>query len=448
MTKQVEHILEFIDSLSPAELRKLVEDLPVSDLFTDWVALDDSMKIRLFLLLHNEKKLDLLESLSLHDQEWLIETLSGEHVRLLLNSMEPDDLADFIQNVSPEIRQAVWQNLSEEAKKEALFLLRFEEDDAAGIMTPRYVAVRSALTVAQALNFIRKTAREVETIYYIYVIDQLKRIIGVLSLRDILFAEEESKIETIMEKKVITVREDTDQEEVAKVLEDHDLIAIPVVDTYNRLLGIVTVDDVIDVIRAEQTEDVYKMGGMEGTADRYLETSIWKLVKKRTPWLVVLLLFGTITTNVIHHYEPVLLGAAFLIIFLPIITQTGGNTGNQSSTLMIRGLATGDVRFRDIGPIFFKEIAVGVTMGIATGLVIFLRSYYLPPGVEMMEAMTIGLALVFVVVFAALSGVLAPLIIHKLGFDPTVMSAPLMATIIDVCGLTIYFETAKLLLRV
>ena len=200
MTRQVEHIIEYIDVVEPEELRKLVEDLSVEDLFIDWAAIEEDTKLKIFLMLENEKKLTLLESLSLNDQEWLIETLSVEHVRLLLSSMEPDDLADFIQNVSPEIRQAVWQNLGEESKKEALFLLRFEEDDAAGIMTPRYVAVRATLTVSQALHFIRKTARTVETIYYIYVIDQLKRIIGVLSLRDILFADEETLVESVMEK--------------------------------------------------------------------------------------------------------------------------------------------------------------------------------------------------------------------------------------------------------
>ncbi len=447
MTRAVEHIIEYMNELKSEELRKLMDDISLDDLYHDWSQLDKDMKIQLFLLLTNERKLIFLDFLSTQEQERLIETLSVEHVRLLLSTMEPDDLADFIQNVSPDIRQAVWQSLSEESKKETLFLLRFDEDDAAGIMTPRYLALRSSVSVAQAIHFIRKTANEVETIYYIYVIDQLKRLIGVLSLRDVLFAHNETRIEDIMEKRVITVREDTDQEEVAKVLETHDLIALPVVDTYNRLLGIVTVDDVIDVIREEQTEDVYKMSGMEGTADKYLETSVWRMVKKRTPWLVVLLIVGTITTNVISHYEPLLLGAAFLVIFLPIITQTGGNTGNQSSTLMIRGLATGDIRFKHIGSVMVKEIFVGIIMGVCTGIVIFLRSLLLPPGIEVFQAFTIGLSLIFVVLFAAISGALAPLVIHRLGFDPTVMSAPLMATVIDVCGLTIYFETAKYFLK-
>jgi len=447
MNKQLEHIIEYMNAMNHSDIKKLVEDLNIDDLIYEWLNLEEEQRIKIFLLLENERKLILMENLSIEEQERLIESLSVEKARLFLREMEPDDLADFIQNVSPEIRKAVWQNLSEESKKETLFLLRFDEDDAAGLMTPRYVALQSARTVSQALSFIRRTAKEVETIYYIYVIDQMKRLIGVLSLRDLLFADDETRIDSIMKRKIISVRVDTDQEEAAKVLESYDLLALPVVDNYSRLLGIITVDDVIDVIREEQTEDVYKMGAMEGSADKYVETSVWKLVKKRTPWLIVLLIFGTITTNVTSHYESLLMSFSFLIIFLPIITQTGGNSGNQSSTLMIRGLATGDLRFRDIGKVASKELAVGIIMGICTGIVILIRSFFLPPGVEIYQAFTIGISLTFVVLFSAIIGALAPLIIHRLGFDPTVMSAPLMATVIDVCGLTIYFEIAKLFLK-
>ncbi|TFG59116.1 MAG: magnesium transporter, partial [Spirochaetales bacterium] len=349
--------------------------------------------------------------------------------------------------VSPDVRKSVWQNLSDEAKKESLFLLRFDEDDAAGLMTPRYLAIRSSITVSQALQFVRKGLQEVETVYYIYVLDQVQRLLGVVSLRDLLAAQDTAVIESIMEKDVISVLDKTDQEEVAKILETHDFLALPVVDSFNRMLGIVTFDDVIDVIREEQTEDVYKMGAMEGSADKYLETGILKLVKKRIPWLIILLILGTVSTNIVHHYGNLVLGAAFLFIFMPIITQTGGNSGNQSSTLMIRGLATGQIEFRDIGRVMLKEVIVGILLGLGTGIVILLRSYFLPPGADFMQALTVGVSLVFVVLFSTLAGALAPLLIHRLGLDPTVMSGPLMATVIDVCGLTIYFEIAKLLLH-
>jgi magnesium transporter len=441
-------IHDYLQRLEPnsAELTRYVEDIPMHQLLEGWDGLSDDLRIKVFLHLSNEAKLDLMNSLPANHQETLLEVLSAEKIKLLLEEMEPDDLTDFIQTVNPDVRKSVWQNLSDETKKETLFLLRYDEDDAAGLMTPKYLAIRDNLTIGQALNFIRKSSGEVETVYYIYVIDHLKRLQGVISLRDVLSTEDSDGVNSIMQKKIISVTEKTDQEEVAKTLETYDLLAIPVVDSYNRLLGIVTVDDVLDVIRKEQTEDVYKMGAMEGSTDRYLETNIFKLVKKRIPWLTILLLVGTVTTNVIHHYEGIILGAAFLFIFMPIITQTGGNAGSQSSTLMIRGLATGELHFRNVGKIMLKEIFVGIILGIGTGVVILLRSFFLPPGVGFPQAITVGVSLSFVVLFATFIGAVAPLLIHKMGYDPTVMSAPLMATLIDVAGLTIYFETAKLLL--
>lgn len=447
MSTGLEYIMESLSTLGLEEVKRLVAEIDTAELAEYWDEFSDDQKIRLFTAMDLESKLDLLYDIPVTSQEQLVMLLSTEHAKVLWGEMEPDDLVDFIQNVSPEVRKSVWQNLSDDAKRESLFLLRFDEDDAAGLMTPRYLAIRSTITVAQALQFVRKGLQEVETVYYIYVLDQVRRLTGVVSLRDLLAAQDSAVIETIMEDKVISVLDQTDQEEVAKILETHDFLAIPVVDSFNRMLGIVTFDDVIDVIREEQTEDVYKMGAMEGSADKYLETGIFKLVKKRIPWLIILLILGTVSTNVVHHYQALVLGAAFLFIFMPIITQTGGNSGNQSSTLMIRGLATGQVDFRDVGRVLLKEIAVGLLLGLGTGVVILLRSYFLPPGVDFLRALTIGVSLVIVVIFSTIVGAFAPLLIHRLGFDPTVMSGPLMATVIDVCGLTIYFETAKLLLK-
>ena len=388
-----------------------------------------------------------LNALSNTEQEKLIESLSAQSINQILSEMDPDDLADFIQSVSPEVRKEAWNSLSEEAKKETLFLLRFDEDAAAGLMTPRYLAIRAGITVKQALGFVRKGALEVETVYYIYVLDEFQRLLGVVSLRELLTANDDEKINNIMQTNYIAVHEDTDQEEVAKTLETYDLIALPVVDSRNQMLGIVTFDDIIDVIREEHTEDTYKMGAMTGNIDRYLDSSIWGLVKKRVPWLIILLILGTFSTNVVDHYSEFITTFAFLFIFMPVITQTGGNSGSQASTLMIRGLATGEIHSRDAGKILFKEILVGILMGLITGTVIVARSYFLPPGVPISQSITIGVSLAFVVLFSTLVGTIAPLLINRLGLDPTVMSAPLMATVIDVAGLTIYFEIAKILLR-
>lgn len=446
MLSLVENIREYLHILDDSELRSVVADLPVHDLVDIWDSLEEDEAYRIFLLLDLEKKVRLITSLSPADQEFLIRSLPLDNIRRLFDQIEPDDLADIIQAAVPEVRESVWHSISNDAREETKFLLRFDADDAAGLMTPRYLAVRSFLTVGQALSFIRATGRDVETVYYIYVVDRLKRIEGVISLKNLLFHDDDAPVEEIMVRQVITVREDTDQEEAARILGTYDLIALPVVDEYNRLLGIITFDDVIDVIRNEQTEDVYKMGAMDGSLERYTESSVLRLVKKRIPWLIILLVAGTVTTNVVSLYQPIIAVAAFLVWFVPVITQTGGNTSLQSSTLMIRGLATGEVHFRDIGKVVLKEVLVSIIMGIVLGGVLVLRGLLLPPGVDLPQAAAIGASLVFVVFFSSIIGVISPLLIHRLGLDPTVMAGPLMATVIDVVGLTIYFQVAALIL--
>ena len=445
--EDVNVLLSAFDDLSDAEIRGLISDLGDHDLIDLYGSLDDEQSVRAFRLLDLESKTDLIANLSEAEQEWLLSQLPMQNMRAVLDEMDPDDLVDVIQAVSAEARQAVWISLTPEAREETQFLLRFDEDDAAGLMTPRYLAVRPSITVGQTIALIRTNGREVETVYYVYVVDQLKRLVGVVSLRDLLFTDDETSIQDMMARDVVSVRDDIDQEEAARVLDANDLIALPVVDSFDRLLGIITFDDVIDVIREEQTEDVYKMGAMEGSAERYVDSSVWKLIRKRIPWLIVLLLAGTITTNVLSHFEPVIVAAAFLGWFIPVITQTGGNTGTQSSTLMIRGLATGEIRFRDMGAVLLKELVVGLLMGLALGGVILLRGAFLPPGIDWLPAIAIGASLVFVVLFSSLVGAIAPLIIDRLGADPTVMAGPLMATIIDVAGLTIYFTVARLILN-
>ena len=448
MSKTMENIREYLVLMKEKELKEALAEVPLPELIEQWDSLSEEEGVRIFTGLTIEQKVDLITSLALSKQEALITSLTGEHLKILLAEMDPDDLTDFIQSVSPEVREAVWNALGEEAKRETQFLLKFDEDDAAGLMTPRYLALRSSLTVAQALTWVRKSAASIETIYYIYILDQLQRLIGVVSLRDILAAENEELIENIMVKNVTSVFDDTDREEAAVILETYDFLALPVVDHYNRLLGIITFDDIIDVIREEQTEDIYKMGAMGGSTDPYLESSVFALVKKRIPWLIILLMAATITTNVIAHYQAVLQAAVVLAFFIPIVTGTGGNSGTQSATLMIRGLATGEIHFRDLRRILIKEILVGTTIGLTLGLLTIGRSMFFPPYISLDQAMAVGLAMTFVVIIATLAGTIAPVIIDRLGKDPAVMAGPLIATIIDVSGLTIYFETAKFLLKI
>ena len=447
----LESIKEYLQMLNPAELKKNLKEISTQDLIENWDDLSEDEEKIIFRNLPLDMKIDLMDSLSSKDQEDIIRGLTDggiTGIKQLLKEMEPDDLVDIIQSASPDVRKSVWENLSDDVKKEMIFLLKFDEDDAAGLMTPRYIAIKSNITVGQALKFIRgQHAKDVETLYIIYVVDQLKRLIGLVSLRDLLEHEDDEIIKNIMETDIISVHDDTDQEETAKIFITYGFLAVPVVDENNVLLGIVTYDDIIDVIREEQTEDVYKMGAMTGEIEPYLETSIWGMVKKRVPWLVVLLFLGTITTNVLAHYESIVLGAAFLFIFMPVITQTGGNVSNQSSALMIRGLATGEIESEDMWRILLKEMVIGLLMGLITGAAIFFRGVLFPPEITIFQGIAIAISLCFVVVFSTVLGAFAPLLIHKMGFDPTVMSGPLLSTFIDVCGLSIYFEITKIILQ-
>ena len=447
----LESIKEYLQMLNPAELKKNLKEISTQDLIENWDDLSEDEEKVIFRNLPLDMKIDLMDSLSSKDQEDIIRGLTDggiTGIKQLLKEMEPDDLVDIIQSASQDVRKSVWENLSDEVKKEMIFLLKFDEDDAAGLMSPRYIAIKSNITVGQALRFIQgQRAKDVETLYIIYVVDQLKRLIGLVSLRDLLEHEDDEIIKNIMETDIISVHDDTDQEETAKIFITYGFLAVPVVDENNVLLGIVTYDDIIDVIREEQTEDVYKMGAMTGEIEPYLETSIWGMVKKRVPWLVVLLFLGTITTNVLAHYESIVLGAAFLFIFMPVITQTGGNVSNQSSALMIRGLATGEIESEDMWRILLKEMVIGLLMGLITGAAIFFRGVLFPPEITIFQGIAIAISLCFVVVFSTVLGAFAPLLIHKLGFDPTVMSGPLLSTFIDVCGLSIYFEITKIILQ-
>jgi magnesium transporter len=447
MTGFLDNMRQYLKELKEPELRKVIMEIPINELIEIWDDLEEEEELKLFGMLDLERKVDLMDTLPISKQELLIRSLTSDHAKALLAEMDPDDLTDFIQAVSPEVRESVWNALEEEAKEEALLLLKYDYDDAAGLMTTRYLAIRPNLRVSQALGWVRKNMQNVETVYYIYVLDPLKRLIGVVSLRDLMAGDDDDLVHNVMVKEVITVYQDTDQEEVAKILETYDLLALPVVDHYHRLLGIVTFDDIIDVIREEQTEDIYKMSAVGASRATYLESSVFALMRRRIPWLIVLLLAATITTNVIANYRHVIEAAVVLAFFIPIVTGTGGNSGTQSATLMIRGLATAELRFQDIWRIIGKEALVGLLIGACLGVLTIARSMLLPPEVTMNEALAVGMAMCFVVVVATLVGALAPLLISRLGFDPAVMAGPLMATLIDVSGLTIYFETAKLLLR-
>ena len=452
----LKQLLEMQQLFGEDEIIHLIEKIPISDFLDNWDLIPQELRIKIFTHPDIEKKIDILINLSPSDLGSMLMVLSETEIKKISQAFEPDDLVDILQTVDLETRQTIWNGLSKEAKEETLFLLKFDEDDAAGLMNPRFIAIRSSVTVKQALNFVRKSCVDVESIYYIYVIDYKKRLIGVVSIKDLLSNKDDALISNIMVTDVVSVKANTDQEEVAKTLETYDLVSLPVVDQDNKLLGIVTFDDIIDVIREEQTEDLYKLQGITGETQRYSDTSILKLFFKRIPWLIALLILGTATTWVMDFYTgstndtdiTQILFPAIIGIYVPIILGTGGNTGGQSSTLIIRGLGMGDIHKRDVGNIFLKELIVGLLLAIVIGIVIFVRCRVFPPTATLLQAFAITSSLMLVVVVANIVGAMAPIFCSLFKLDPAVMSTPFMTTIIDVCGLIIYFEITKLILGI
>ena len=311
-------------------------------------------------------------------------------------------------------------------------------------MTIEYVDLKKTMTVKQALDYIRKIGLESETIYTCYVTDKNRVLEGFISLKELVLADEDEKIEQIFNREYICVNTHDDQEKVAFTFKKYGFLALPVVDNENRLIGIITVDDIMDVMEQEATEDFQRMAGMQPNEETYLETGIFKLAKHRIGWLLLLMVSETFTGTIIERYTHLLASMTILTAFIPMLMDTGGNSGNQSSTLIIRGLATGEIDLRDWRKVFFKELGIAVLVGFTLGLFSFLKSVFLG-GKNPMIALTVGATLVATVTIAKITGGLLPIIAKKLKLDPAIMAGPLITTIVDTVSLIIYFKIAAIL---
>ena len=411
----------------------------VHEYVEQWSSFTSKEQLHHFTHLSIAKKISLLTQINTHEQERIIKSISSATVQSIVQACNPDDLVHIMRRVRPTLRTLLWNALPAKRREETQALLTYKRTNAAGVMTSRYIAVQNDITVKAAIDYLRKIGQRAETIYYIYVVSKEGMLEGVISLRDLLMAKNNEKIFKVMVTDIVSVKSDTDQEDAAKLLSSYNFIALPVCDHQQRIIGIITFDDVIDVLRDEQTEDVYKMSAVTASTGQYLTTAVGSLVLRRVPWLLLLLLFGTVTTNIINSFQSLILASTFVIWFIPVITQTGGNSGAQSSTLMIRGLAMGEIHWRDIWRVIGKEIMVGMLLGIVLGASLLLRGIFLPPQISMYSAVAVSIALSLVVLISSLIGALFPLIIYKCGFDPTVMAGPLMATVIDAVGITLYF---------
>ena len=399
----------------------------------------------LFVRLGDERLAELLAELDPSDAAQLISKLSHAQAADVLEQMAPDDAADVVEELKPRDAAAILIEM-EAAEAEGLQeLLGYPPESAGGLMTPEFVAVAPDLTADEALAALRQLAEEAETIYYIYVTEpETDRLLGVLSLRNLVLQPGTRLVRDLMIRDVVKVRADADRETAARLLDQHHLIALPVVDAEDRLLGIITADDAAEVLLAEAGEDIQRLGGSEPLEEPYFGTTVWQLFRKRIGWLLLLFVAAAYTGTVLQFFESTLTELVALAFFIPLLIGTGGNTGSQTVAILVRAIAVGEVQFHDALRVLQREGAVALLLGLVMGVAAFVRAVTLEQ--EPVIGLVVGASAFVIVLWAALVAALLPLLLKRLGLDPAVVSTPLITTIVDGTGLFIYFSIARLLL--
>ncbi|HET7230966.1 MAG TPA: magnesium transporter [Longimicrobium sp.] len=418
-----------------------------------WPILSRDERAEGFQLLPADDADDFFLALSTRDQAELLMELHEPARRRWVRLLPPDDAADLVQELDAEDRVHVVDFLDPVTRREVSALLAYEEDEAGGLMSPRFARVRPEMTVDEAIAYLRRQARRrLETIYYVYVLDAEQRLRGVVSFRELFATPGDRRMDEVMETDTVTVLEHTDQESVSLLLAESDLLAVPVVDAAGRMKGIVTVDDIVDVVQEEATEDIQKAGGMEALDAPYFDVGIFSMVRKRGVWLVVLFIGEMLTATAMAYFQDEIARAVVLATFVPLMISSGGNTGSQASTLVIRAMALGEVRLRDWWRVVRREFWTGLMLGLILATIGFVRilvwqsvgHMYGPH--YLLVALTVALSLVGIVLWGTVTGSALPLMLRRLGLDPANSSAPFVATLVDVTGLIIYFTIARLLL--
>ncbi len=438
-----------VESVEDIQHEKLTPD----ELRDAWPVLDSEERLEGFHLLPRDEAEDFFLELSSRGQASVLAGMPQRERRAWLRLMPPDDVADLLAEFTAEERGELCGLLEDSTRLEVNALLAYAEDEAGGLMNPRFARVRPEMTVEEAIRYVRRQAPHLETIYYVYVLDNEQRLLGVVSFRELLLAPGDKAVREVMHEDVITVPEELDQEAVARVIAQHDILAVPVVDAERRVKGIVTVDDVVDVVETEATEDIQKMGGTAALDAPYLQTSVREMIKKRAGWLMVLLVGQMFTISALRLYQDRLATAVVLVTFLPMIISSGGNSGSQATTLVIRAMALDQVRLRDWWRILRRELTTGLVLGALLAVLgltrIWLGELWFAEYGEhwFVLGSTVVLSLVMVVTLGTLTGALLPLVLSRLGFDPASASAPVVATMLDLSGVLIYFTLAQELLR-
>jgi len=428
------------------ELRALLAELHPADLAELLQELEEEQRAAVVRLLAGPTAAEAIAELELPEQAAIVTQLPPEQAKAILDEMSADDVADLLAELEPEESGALLQLMTREDATDVRELMGFPEDTAGGIMTTEFVAIHAHCTVQEAIDELRRLAPSAETAYYVYVVDGRERLVGVLSLRELIVAPPDTVIQSIMRTNVVSVHVGEDQEEVARIVQKYNLLAVPVVDDQQILRGIVTVDDVIDVLEEEATEDIYRAGGVsEAEQELDLEGSIWPAIGSRLPWLLGLLFLSLVSGKVIEHFTPLMDRVTALAIFITTMAGGAGNAATQALTVVVRGLATGEMEGEQVWRVVWREARIGLVIGLVCGVVLGLTAMLWngSPWIGLI----VGLSITINLMLAKAAGSLVPVIIQRIGLDPAVASGPFIATITDTTSMLVYFSIATLILR-
>lgn len=431
----------------------LLDQEALNQLFDSWGSLSTHAKREKFASLQRTDAEEFFLSLKVDDQADLIAEASSLEKRSWVRMLAPDDVADLIQELGPDHKDEILKLLDPQTCREVTALLAYAEDNAGGLMNSRFVRLRPDMSVDEAISYLRIQAKtQVEIIYYAYVIDSDQTLMGVTSFRELFSSAPHKKIREIMKTDLVKVPVNLDQEHIAKIFSQHDLMALPVVDEWEHIKGIVTFDDIASVLQEEATEDIQKLGAVEALDAPYMKTPFFELLKKRATWLILLFIGEMFTASAMGYFQHEIQRAVVLALFIPLIISSGGNSGSQASTLIIRAMALGEVRLRDWLRVLMREIAAGVCLGLVLGLIGLCRILLWPTRDQLygehylLIGLTVGISVVGVVLWGTIAGSMLPFVLKKLRIDPATASAPFVATLVDVTGLIIYFTVAALTL--
>ena len=442
----IEEIKELIQNKQFTKLKKELKEMKSADVSMILDELDKEQAVIVFRLLSKEKAGMAFAYMETDMREKLIKDLTDAELKNVLDELFMDDTVDLIEEMPSNVVTRILKNVDKNDRKIINELLKYPDDSAGSIMTTEFIDLKEDMTIEQALDRIRQIGTDSETIYTCYVLDKDRKLQGIISIKEILLAKEESLISDNMETNIISVNTLEDKEEVAKKFDKYDLYALPVVDKENRLVGIVTVDDAINVLQDEVEEDFEKMAAMAPTEESYFGTSVFKHAKNRIVWLLVLMLSSAITGTIITNYENAFAAVPLLVAFIPMLMDTGGNCGSQSSTLIIRGLATDELEVKDVFKILWKEVRIAIIVGATLSVINGLRIFAQYKNLQL--ACTVGLSITVTVILSKSIGCLLPLLAKKLKLDPAIMAAPLITTIVDILSVLVYFNIATVIMGI